>query len=212
MGRKQQSLVDGAWTSLLVIFTGLSRLVPHPWNMTPMGAVGIFGGSRLPLALALALPLGIMVVTDSILWATMNWPPFNPVVYASLLGYAVLGAVFLRKVTFVRIVGVSLLGSLQFFLITNFAIWCSASLPVADLGGASHAWMPSNNEAYPLVLRYSADLAGLLACYAMALPFYGGTLAGDLIYPLALFGLHRVFIAPVREEEFILSRRPETVR
>jgi len=39
---------------------------------------------------------------------------------------------------------------------------------------------------------YTRDLSGLAACYAVALPFWGRTLAGDLLFSGALFGLYEL--------------------
>ncbi len=203
MNHKTFTFVECAWAAILAVVAGLARLVPHAWNLTPMGGVSLFGGARLPAWLAFTLPLGIMAGTDAILWAWLpGWTPFNLAVYASLLVYVALGYFLLRKPTALTIVGVSLLGSLQFFLVTNFAIWLGASVPVGELGGASWAWISDPNYPYSL-LKYTFDVSGLLACYAMALPFYGGTLAGDLIFPLVLFGLHRWLIEPTAEVEAV---------
>lgn len=212
MHRNRLSLAECAWSAILAVLVGLTRLVPHAWNLTPVGAIGLYGGSRMPLWLGLTLPLGILAGTDLALWMMYTWPPFNPVVYASFLGYVLLGYLFLQKPTALRIVGVSLLGSLQFFLITNFAIWLSSSVPAGELGGTSHAWVASSNAAYPQMLRYSFDLSGLLACYGMAIPFYRGTLLGDLIYPLVLFGVHRVFIEPLHDAEVTGNTAPVEVQ
>jgi len=196
MSRNSMTFAESAWAAVVAVVAGFARLIPHPWNLTPMGAVGIFGGSRLPAWLAFTLPLGILAASDAVIYAWKGWSPFNPVVYASFLVYVLLGYFLLRKPTALKVVGVSLLGSLQFFLLTNFAIWLTASVPAADLGGLASAWVPSNHADYPQLLRYSFDLSGLLACYVLALPFYGGTLAGDLVYPLVLFGVHRWLIEP----------------
>jgi hypothetical protein len=56
--------------------------------------------------------------------------------------------------------------SLQFFLISNFGAW---------LGSFA---------------TYPHTLGGLVSCYIAAIPFYGRTLASDLLYSAALFGLH----------------------
>ena len=64
-----------------------------------------------------------------------------------------------------RIGGACLLSSLQFFLLTNFATWMFG------------AW-------------YAKSLAGLAACYVAALPFFGGTMLGDLFFTAAIFGLY----------------------
>ena len=55
-------------------------------------------------------------------------------------------------------------GSIQFFLITNFA-WLAASS------------------------MYPHTLAGMAACYAAGIPFFWRTLASDLLYSGVLFGL-----------------------
>ncbi len=59
-----------------------------------------------------------------------------------------------------------MLGSGQFFLITNFGVW---------LSGIS---------IYPLTA------SGLLACYLGGIPYLGRTLLSDLAYSGLLFGLH----------------------
>jgi hypothetical protein len=47
--------------------------------------------------------------------------------------------------------------SVVFFVLTNFAVWISSGM-------------------------YTLDLAGLVTCYVRAIPFFGNTLAGDLIF------------------------------
>jgi hypothetical protein len=48
---------------------------------------------------------------------------------------------------------------------------------------------------------YSAGLRGLLTCYTLALPFWGRTLAGDLLFSGAIFGFYE-----------LLSRRAATAK
>jgi len=57
------------------------------------------------------------------------------------------------------------LSALQFFLVTNFPSWLSGTL-------------------------YPRTLAGLGACYAAALPFFGWTLLSELAFGGVFFGLH----------------------
>jgi hypothetical protein len=93
-------------------------------------------------------------------------------IYAALLINVWIGRQMLqRRATPVRIGAAAFLGSLQFFLISNFTVW---ALPAA----AGHAGM------------YSANLAGLLQTYTMALPFWGRTLAGDLAFTAGIFAVH----------------------
>lgn len=201
------SLAERAWTAFLAVVASLFRFLPYvaqtpTWNLSPVGAVGVYGGSRLGGWLAFALPLGIMAASDVVLWAWLGFRPFNPVVYACFLVYVLLGYGLLQKPTAWRIGGVALLGSVQFFLITNFAQWVTSAVPAATLGGAAWAEFPSThaNYTYP-ELRYSADLSGLLACYWFALPFFARTVAGDLLFSYLLFGIHAWLIVPARDLE-----------
>src|SRR3989338_480383 len=63
-----------------------------------------------------------------------------------------------------RVFGASLLGSILFFLITNWAVWAFGEL-------------------------YTKDLGGLLMSYTMGLPFFRNTLLGDLFYVAVFFGI-----------------------
>src|ERR1700680_3189936 len=65
----------------LAVVAGLIRVIPHPWNFTPVAALGLFGGARLRPWLALTLPFAVMAVSDLAIWAVLGWKPFNPLVY-----------------------------------------------------------------------------------------------------------------------------------
>jgi len=157
-------------TALTAVVASLFRLVPHPPNCTPVGALGLFAGGRLPWWLALPLPLAVMGATDYLLYAWFGLPPYNRWVYASFLVYVVLGRLLARTDSPGRIGLAAVLGGLQFFLITNFGVWYgSLGLPDA---------------------MYPPTAAGLLECYALGLPFLGYTLLGDLGFSAALFGAH----------------------
>lgn len=156
------SVTTGSRSAIgLTIVGAMARLIPHPANFTPVGAVSLFAGARIPGWQAYLIPLIAMAVTDSVLGFTATLP----FVYGSFLLNVWIGRRLLRKASFRRLGPVVLLGSLQFFLLTNAGVWLVGGL-------------------YPLTG------AGLLACYAAAIPFYGRTLAADLLYSGALFGLH----------------------
>lgn len=161
-----------AYALVLGAAAALYRLAPYYlfdgpaagalWNLMPVGAVALFAGSRLRAAYAYLLPVGVMLLSDLLLIAPLQrlgWPAFGwgrLVVYASFLGYVLLGRVVgPRSASPLAIGGTALLGGAQFFLITNFAVW------------------PNN----PM---YAQDLSGLLACYVAGLPFYRNTLLADL--------------------------------
>jgi hypothetical protein len=157
----------------LTLLSALGRLIPHAPNVTPLGGSCLFAGSRISGIWAYLLPLFVMVATDPIVGhaggATSDYTWGSPVIYASFMINVWIGRRMLRSVTPVRVGAAAFLCSAQFFVLTNLAVWASTPF-------------------------YGANLSGLLLCYTEALPFWGRTLAGDLIYSAAIFGLYELLI------------------
>jgi hypothetical protein len=168
MDRKESSSHPVALT--LTLAAALVRLIPHPPNFAPVGGIALFGGARLKGWQAYLIPVLAMLVTDPILSHMAGAPAYSsltPVIYLSFLINVLLGRVFLANtVNPGRIGAVALLGSAQFFLLTNFGVW---------LGSGTF---------------YAHNAVGLMACYVAALPFFGRTLLADLFYSGVLFSLH----------------------
>jgi hypothetical protein len=155
------------------VATAVFRVIPYAMrlpNCTPVGALGLFGGGRLRGWKGFALPIATMAVSDLGMYALYGWKPFNKWVYACFLVYPLLGRLLARRDSVVRIGLGAFLGALVFFLVTNFAVW-------------------TTGHAVPGVV-YEPTFAGLINCYAYALPFFGYTLAGDLGFAAVLFGAH----------------------
>lgn len=183
-----------AW-ALLVVLAAFSRLLPHPPNFIPIGAMALFTGAHMGLRpAAFAVPLLAMLVSDLLIGLHM----LMPVVYGSFALITVLGWAVLRtRRSPWRLGGAALLASTLFYLITNFGVWALGS------------WYPKTLE-------------GLLACYVAAIPFFGNTIAGDLFFVALLFGgwawlerrvpalqaspLHAVSLIPNRDQEPIVSK------
>jgi hypothetical protein len=153
------------------------------WNLAPVGALGLFAGSRLRWYWACLVPVLAMLAADLLLMrplAAMGQPAFHDgtlVVYASMALYALIGRGVGRSGSPVRIAAGSLLGSTQFFLLTNFVFFYGQS------------------SIYP------RTLAGLAECYYMGLEFFGKTLAGDLLYAGLFFGTYAALLhLPQREK------------
>jgi hypothetical protein len=151
----------------LTLLSALGRLVPHAPNVTPLGGSCLFAGSRVAGLWAYLLPLAVMIATDPFVGG-YTWG--SPVIYASFMISVWIGRRLLRTVTPVRVGSAAFLCSLQFFVLTNLAVWGGGIL-----------------SQHPL---YAANLSGLVTCYIEALPFWGRTLAGDLLYSGAIFGLY----------------------
>jgi hypothetical protein len=144
----------------MVLLAAVLRIVPHPWNFTPIGAMALFSGAMVKdRRLAVLFPLLALFIGDLFIGFNI----LTSVVYASFLLNVLIGRFLADHRTVARLGGATFLAALQFFLITNFAVW-------AFLG------------SYPLTL------AGLVACYAAGLPLFGNTLAGDALYVTLLFG------------------------
>ena len=153
----------------LTVLGGLARLLPHPPNFTPVGGVSLFAGARLPAWQAYLIPMVLMAVTDPIIGAFYGvaaYPRSQIFVYASFLISVFLGRTLRGAASVSRIGALTVINSIQFFVITNFGSW----------------WLGSHT--------YPHNLAGLNACYIAALPFFRWTLAGDVFYTALLFGLY----------------------
>lgn len=153
----------------LTVLSALSRLAPHAPNVTPLGGSCLFAGSKVAGLWAYLLPLAVMAITDPFVG---GFSRLTPLIYASFLINVFIGRRIAGQATARRVGAAAFLCSLQFFLLTNFGIWALGALR------GSHF--------------YSANLSGLLHCYEMALPYWGRTLAGDLFFSGAIFGLYAI--------------------
>ncbi len=144
----------------------------HIWNFVPAAAIALYAGSRLPRTWAWVVPMAAMVLSDVVLDFGQHRPIFELTrwtVYATLAATTLLGSVARSpKIRAWMLPGFSLFASLAFFATTNLATWAEGQL-------------------YPLTY------AGLVECYVKAIPFFGNTLAADLIGTCALFGLGPLF-------------------
>jgi hypothetical protein len=144
----------------MIFFAAIMRIVPHPWNLAPVGAMALFSGAVIRnRVMAFVFPLVAMLAGDFF----VGFHILMPVVYASFLVSTALGFWVRERRSAVRVSGVVLLGAIQFFLITNFGVWAFSNF-------------------------YPKTFAGLMACYAAGVPFFWNTLAGDACYSALLFG------------------------
>lgn len=146
----------------IVLLGACARLIPHPWNFTPLVAIGLFAGTYARSAwAAAATTLSSLVLSDLVLGFYAGfW-----VVYAAALVPVLAGRLAAKRQATAMIAGAGLASSLSFFLITNFGTWAGGQL-------------------------YPHTLAGLAACYAAGIPFYRNQLAGDVFFVLLMFGAY----------------------
>ena len=152
-------------TRLIVILSAIvaaaaMRLIPHPPNFAPLGAMALFSGAYLGRrALAFAAPLGALLLSDLFL----GFYPGMLVQYLAVTLVVLLGWAALSRVTALRVGGAALGASILFFALTNFGVWLLSGM-------------------YPITA------SGLAACYVAAIPFFQNTVAGDLFFSGLLFG------------------------
>jgi hypothetical protein len=147
---------------LLLLAAVVTRVVPHAgWmNFTAVGGALLYFGARRSWREMLT-PLAVLMATDFCLTVfsyhyAFKWEAYLPtwMWYAAAM---VLGRILLsERTTGWRAVAAALLGPTSFFVISNFAVWVTSGM-------------------------YARSMAGLMACYAAAIPFYRNDVASTSI-------------------------------
>jgi hypothetical protein len=144
----------------LILTAALSRLIPHPWNFTPITAMALFGGANFSKKwVAFLVPLSALFLSNLIL----GFSPLNIVTYGCFAFMVLMGQALRRHKTAGSIAGMTITASVFFFVVTNFGMWAIGTL-------------------------YPKTFPGLVACYIAAIPFFQNTLLGDACYSALLFG------------------------
>lgn len=144
----------------LILAAAASRLLPHPPNFTPVGAVALFGGACLAdKRLAFLVPLAAMFLSDLVLGLHRGMP----VIYLCFALVVCLGFRLRCHRRPLPVAAAAVAGALLFYLVSNFGVW-------------------ARGRMYPLTID------GLAACYVAALPFLQNMLLGNLGYAALLFG------------------------
>lgn len=144
----------------LIVLGVLSRVIPHPPNVTAVVGVTLLGAYAIRSPwLAALIPVAVMALSDVV----PGWHSSALFTYVGMLAGAFIGRGLLRQLSVLRLGGAAFLASLVFFVISNFGVY---------LGG-----------------YYGYGIEGLLACYAAAIPFWGYSLVGDIGSTAILFGL-----------------------
>jgi hypothetical protein len=169
------------------VLSGLGRLVPHWWNFVPLGACTMFSAATHGVFRATTASAFVLCVTDVLLWFFVYGPRGYSLFYwgrlwdyLGFLLYAVAGSVLLRRARLWSVPMVSLGGSLSFFLVSNFGVWLSG-------------------------FGYPKTPEGLVRCYVNAIPFFHGTLWGDLLFSSLLWGAYHCLLLGQRSASMVPS-------
>lgn len=155
----------------MIVLAALSRLLPHPPNFSPVEAMALFGGAYFAnRAWAIVVPLIAMVLSDiglglmfggsymSYVASLSFWSVYVCIALSTVLGFGLRG-----KVNGTNVLGYSLVGSVLFFVVTNFTTWFGSTM-------------------------YPQTGSGLVAAYVAGIPFFKWTVLGTLFYSAVMFG------------------------
>ena len=144
---------------LLIVLLVFSRLIPHPPNFTPIIAIVVLSGMLFKTFLISSFVFLVsMFISDIILGLHSN----VIFIYFSLLVIGILFYYILNEINYKNLLVYSLLGSLIFYLITNFAVWYNSNL-------------------------YEKTLDGLIQCYILAIPFFSNTVISTIFFSYLTF-------------------------
>ena len=160
--------------ALMVVLAGIYRILPHPINFSPVGAMALFGGAYFANRISsFIIPLVTLWISDLVINNVIfaqYYPKFTWFydgfywVYGSFILIACIGWMLKGKIKIWSVPMAAISGSILFFVVTNFGVWISGTM-------------------YPL------NLSGLVLCYTAAIPFFSATLLGDLLFSALLFGI-----------------------
>jgi len=150
----------------LILFAALTRLLPHPYNFTALGAMALFSGVTFGKhKWAYILPFIVLLLTDLILGFHFSMLP----VYGCIALTVWMGTRVQGKPGIINVGILSLASSSIFFLITNLPVW------------------------YADISLYPMTLSGTMQSYTMAVPFFKNQILGDLFYNSVIFGVYHSF-------------------
>ena len=156
--------------AVVILVAAATRLIPHPMNFAPLGALALFGSAYLSrngigLGMVFLAWFASDLFLNNVVYSTEGFALFTLgsfFIYGSMAIIFVLGRFLFKKVSVLRVIGGALSASVIFFILSNLGVWFTGTM-------------------YPMTFD------GLLTCYAAAVPFFHNTIAGDLLYSGVMF-------------------------
>ncbi|MGE9746374.1 DUF6580 family putative transport protein [Bdellovibrio bacteriovorus] len=145
---------------LMVLVAAFSRLIPHPWNFTAIGAMALFGGAYFPSKKqSLLIPLAALLISD----LALGFHNTMLFVYLGFTLVVMLGWALRDQRSVFKVGTSALVTSSVFFLISNFGVWAMGTM-------------------------YAPTFNGLVQCLVAGIPFFDNQIYGDLFFSGLLFG------------------------
>jgi len=162
---------------VIIALAALSRILPHPPNVTPVAAMGIFGAAYFTSKrLAYLIPFLALFVSDLILnnfFLRAFYPEAHGIIWFTkisvfvYLGFALTifaSQFLLKKIKFSNIVLATVLSSLIFFIVSNLGVWLT-------------------------VTNVTTSFAGLIEVYVAGLPYFLNSIIGNFFFVALFFGI-----------------------
>ena len=147
----------------IILILSFSRLIPHPPNVTPVIAVAIMSTYFFKdIYISLAALLISMILADLFIGFHSNMI----FVYAALVLIAFVSSKVNNKIKFNNLIIYGLIGSILFYIVSNFGVWLLSGL-------------------------YTKNLSGLIECYVMAIPFFVNTLFSTIFFSYLALIAHK---------------------
>ena len=150
---------------ILLVLATLVHLLPHPFGVTPIGALALYAGACGDRRRSWLIPLLPVALGAAIVGL------FDPIVMIFVFAGFALSTqagrwLLARDRSLSRYAAAIVAGASIFFLLSNFSVWLAGFYP--------------------------PTAAGLAECLANGLPFLFRALAADAAYCCLLFGAHEL--------------------
>ena len=168
---KKMTAKSWLMVAVLIVTGVVTRWVPHPPNFSALMAVALFAGYAFSGPLALAIPLASAFLGDLFL----GFHDLMAVVYLSLLVMVAIGRwlpeLDRRVQTWAGWALNGLVGSVFFFLTTNFAVWWTSGM-------------------------YPHTQEGLTSCFVLGIPFFHNSVISTWLFLGVFEAVRRLVAAP----------------
>ena len=145
---------DNFFSISLILVLVFSRLIPHPPNFTPIISVALMSGFLFKkINVSFLILLTTMLISDFFIGFYENMI----FVYLSLAIITYASYQIALKINFINLFLFSTLSALIFYFISNFGVWLQGNL-------------------------YEKNIAGLIECYILAIPFFKNTLISTIFF------------------------------
>jgi hypothetical protein len=153
-------------TAVLIVAASAYRAMPHPYNVAPIGALFLLTGLYLPRRVGTAwiLPFAAVILSDFVIYHQWDGSFFR---FGRLIDYSALALIgIMGRWSRMRGIGARIacvaMTPVVFYIISNFGVWAVGDDGVSQL--------------------YPHTFGGLVSCYVAGVPFFRGTLIGDLLF------------------------------